>query len=220
MEKKYLQYKDYRTSILDILFPTKNQLKPQMGFDESNQWTKYELNEIASIPSKEKVKSTDGKQLLTVKLHCKGIEVNEDIIPKITKSGRPYFERLENEILIGRQNIHNGDIGIVNSKLNGGICSNAITSLKINESNSTDFVYYYLSRFTYYKRIERFMHGTGQKELSEKELMKLKINLPDYQEQKRISSFIKTVDSNIHNLNKEIILTKEFKKSLLNKMFC
>ena len=64
------------------------------------------------------------------------------------------------------------------------------------------------------------MHGTGQKELSEKELMKLKINLPDYQEQKRISSFIKTIDNNLHNLNKEINLTKEYKKSLLSKMFC
>ena len=220
MEKKYTQYLKYRTNIIDNLFPSKNQIEPQIKFDSNEIWNTYKLKEIVSIPSKEKIKSIDGKHLLTVKLHCKGIEINKEVVPKITKSGRPYYERFENEILIGRQNIHNGGIGIVTNELNGGICSNAIISININKYNSMDFVYYYLSRFNYYKPIEAVMHGTGQKELSEKELMNLKINMPSYKEQKRISDFIKMMDKHIHDLNKEIKINKNFKKSLLSKMFC
>ena len=81
--------------------------------------------------------------LLTVKLHLKGIEAT-DKKPNVTSKGRPYYLREPGELLIGRQNFHNGGIGIVPSWMKGFVASNAISSVTAIKGN-IKFYYYYLS---------------------------------------------------------------------------
>ncbi|OED29479.1 restriction endonuclease subunit S, partial [Methanosphaera sp. WGK6] len=190
-------------------------------FDYSESWKTVNLNEVTYIPKKEKLSKFTNEKLLTVKLHCKGVEINTTTIPKITKKGRAYYKRNFKEILIGRQNLHNGGIGIVSQELDEGICSNAITSLKVNKNRVTPyFLYYFLSRTEYYKKTEIFMNGTGQKELSEKELMKLKIKIPSLSEQEQIVNCMTNIDKKIELIKKEKCELSNFKKFLLQTMFC
>src|SRR5690606_18034607 len=156
-------------------------------------------------------------ELLSVKLHCKGIE-NTGNYPAVTRNGRPYYKRFKDEILIGRQNFHNGGIGIVNDENNGKICSNAISSYNVLNDNLL-FVYYYIARASYYKKVDDLIGGTGQKEISKSEFLKLKIQIPSTQEQSQIASFLTRINQKIQTEKAILEQLENQKKYLLKQMF-
>ena len=214
LEKKYENYINFKKYLMQQIFAQK------LRFDFKEEWENVTLNEVAFIPKKTKLNSVDGLKLLTVKLHAKGIEINDKIKPKLTKRGRPYYIRQQGELLIGRQNFHNGGMGIVPKSLDGGICSNAISSFKVFEDKiDITYLYYFLSREEYYKKSERLIGGTGQKEFSEKELLKLKIDLPSLEEQKKIIKLFLSIDNKINGCENQLNKSQEFKKGLLQQMF-
>lgn len=171
------------------------------------------LGDVARIPTKQKLVNLEGKRLLTVKLHCMGIEANDRIKPKLSETGRPYYSRKAGEILIGRQNFHNGGIGIVPENLDGGIASNAITSIEgIPGKLHQKFLYWVFSRENYYQKIGHIMDGTGQKELSDKQLLNLSIYLPAYPQQIAISNALDNAKEEfrlIANICEKLLLQKQ-----------
>lgn len=76
-----------------------------------NEWEEVRLGEILLEPKKKKVSMPQNFELLTVKLHCNGI-VKSGKKPNVTENGRPYYFVEPGELLIGRQNFHNGGFGI------------------------------------------------------------------------------------------------------------
>ena len=214
LEAKHKSYIGFKKYLMQQIFTQK------LRFDFKEEWYELLLKEVAFIPKKNKLNSVNDLKLLTVKLHTKGIEVNEKIKPKLTKKGRPYYIRRYGELLIGRQNFHNGGIGIIPKSLDGGICSNAISSFRVFEDKiNINFLYYFLARSEYYIRSERLIGGTGQKEFSEKELLNLKIILPSLEEQCKIVDFLLSVDAKINICEYQLKKSQEFKKGLLQQMF-
>ena len=214
IEKKYQTYLDFKKYLMQQIFTQK------LRFDFKDTWDKVLLKDVAFIPKKTKLTNIEGLKLLTVKLHTKGIEINDRIKPKLTKRGRPYYIRRSGELLIGRQNFHNGGMGIVPKSLDGGICSNAISSFNVFEDKiDVNYLYYFLARPEYYIKSERLIGGTGQKEFSEKELLKLKIDLPSLEEQNKIVDFLSNIDHKIEISENQLNKTQEFKKGLLQQMF-
>ena len=111
--------------------------------------------------------------------------------------------------MIGRQNFHNGGIGIIPKGMNGYIASNAISSLKSSDDNRM-YYYYYLSNPNFYKKVGHLIGGTGQKEISESMFKKLKIKLPSNdQEIKKISE---TITDIYHDLDMENNILKQLKE--------
>lgn len=159
LKKKYQQYQEFKKYLMQQIFTQK------LRFDFKDTWDKVLLKDVAFIPKKTKLTNIEGLKLLTVKLHTKGIEINDRIKPKLTKRGRPYYIRRSGELLIGRQNFHNGGMGIVPKSLDEGICSNAISSFNVFEDKiDVNYLYYFLARPEYYIKSERLIGGTGQKE--------------------------------------------------------
>jgi len=186
---------------------------------EPSRWKKTQLGEVADIIRKTALESVAGKTLLTVKLHCLGIEANNRIKPKITKRGRPYYVRNAGEFIIGRQNFHNGGFGIVPDDLDGYIASNAITSLSLDCNKlHPDFLFFYLSRPNYYKRVGHIMDGTGQKELSNKQILKLNLLLPDISTQRKISDILNTEKNEINLLKDLADAYRKQKRGLMQKL--
>lgn len=180
---------------------------------------KYRLGEIAYVPQKlpESPKADDVYVL--VRLYCKGIEKNERQKKEPTKNGRPIFRRNAGELLVGRQNIHNGGFGIVPKDLDGSLASNAITSLRFHpEKASADYIFFYLSRPSHYKKLERVMGGTGQKEISESQLMTLTIPLPALHTQTAIARYLNALRDEINLLNQSVEAYKAQKRGLMQKL--
>ena len=189
-------------------------------FDRNFQSCDERLANFASILKHEKITSVEGLKPLIVKLHCKGIKANDrDIQIILSDKGRPYFQRKSGDFLIGRQNFHNGGFGIVPQKLDGFIASNAITTLDINPSKlDAQYLFYFFSRKDYYLRIGHIMDGTGQKELSDKQIMKLPVSVPNLEKQQEVVQILNTAKKEIDLLND---LTEQYrtqKRGLMQKL--
>jgi type I restriction enzyme S subunit len=63
------------------------------------------------------------------------------------------------------------------------------------------------------------IESTGVPQLTVPQISSYKINLPSLKEQTKIANFLSSLDTKIEQVNKELNLTKEFKKGLLQKMF-
>ncbi len=183
------------------------------------KWENVKLGQVCKIASKEKLSSVDGHFLLTVKLHCLGIERNDRIAPTLTERGRPYYQHKSGDFLIGRQNFHNGGFGIIPPELDGGITSNAISCLIVNKSKlSKDFLWFHFANPDYYKKVGHVMDGTGQKELSDKQILQLKICLPDLEKQNQIAKILFSVQHEINLLKQLAEKYKTQKRGLMQKM--
>ena len=178
------------------------------------------LSDMAKISIKKNITSAEGLHLLTVKLHCKGIQVNNrNIRVTLSKTGRPYYQHTAGSFLIGRQNFHNGGFGIVPPELDGYISSNAITSLSIDETKlSPKYLFYYFSRKNYYLRISHLMDGTGQKEISDKQIMKLPISAISLAQQKKITQTLDAAQNEINILKQQMEQYRKQKHGLMQKL--
>ncbi|NJP39393.1 restriction endonuclease subunit S [Alkalicoccus luteus] len=61
--------------------------------------------------------------------------------------------------------------------------------------------------------------GSTFTEISGKQLAKMKIHIPTFQEQQKIGKFFKKLDDSIATHEKELELLQEIKKGFLQKMF-
>ncbi len=178
------------------------------------------LSDYAGIMKQQKIEEVGDLKPLTVKLHCKGIEANErDVQITLSKKGRPYFQRFSGEFLIGRQNFHNGGFGIVPKQLDGFIASSAITTLEIDPAKlDPKYLFYFFSRKDYYLRIGHIMDGTGQKELSDKQIMKLPVSIPSIDKQKEVVALLDTAQQEITLLKKLADQYSTQKRGLMQKL--
>lgn len=215
--EKLKMLKDYKKGMMQKIFSRELRFKYDDGRDYP-EWEENKLGELIYEPTKTKEVEPQKQELLTVKLHCLGIEATGKY-PNSTQNGRPYYKRFKGELLIGRQNMHNGGIGIVDDKCNGLIASNAISSYINKEDVSIEFIYYTISRVDYYKRIDLLIGGTGQKEISKKELENLVINTPCLEEQNKIVEFLNKVDIKLEREQYKLDSLNEYKKGLLQQMF-
>ncbi len=192
-------------------------IAPKLRFPGfTGAWQVKQLGEVLRIPTKDKVKNPNTIELLTVRLHCKGV-VRSGNFPKSTLKGRPYYKRNKGELLIGKQNFQNGGLGIVGQNENGFIASNAIASFEAKQD--IKFIFYYLSRKTFYKNIGNYISGTGQKEISEKKINQIKIAIPPLAEQQQIADCLSSLDDLITTQGQKVDLLKQHKKGLLQNLF-
>ena len=79
-------------------------------------------------------------------------------------------------------------------------------------------MYYYL---TFYKRyIHKYIETGTQGNLNAKLIKNFKIKIPSKEEQRKIADFLSLIDTYIEINKEKVIQVKQFKKGLLQKMFC
>lgn len=132
---------------------------------------------------------------------------------------RPFYLRHKGELIIGKQNYFNGSIAIIPEKYDNTICSNAIMSFTIKNEFDNYFIYYAISNDLFLKFRSHMANGTGQKELSEKEFLKFKVNVPSIDMQKNIANSLNSLENKIKNEEKILELYQKQKDFLLNHMF-
>ncbi len=180
-------------------------------------WKIRKLDEVLVIPKKEEVSDPQRVELLTVKLHGLGI-VKSGKFPKITENARPYYKRFEGEILIGRQNFHNGGLGLVKKIQSGLIASNAISSLVSKDNADINFFYQLFLSDSFQIYIDSLSAGTGQKETSEKQILECSTYIPPLLEQKKIASILTSVDEVIEKTQSQIDRLQNLKKATMNEL--
>ena len=216
-EQKLSLLEEQKKGYMQQIFSQQLRFKDENG-NEYPEWEEKKLGDILERGNKDKVNEIGKYRRLTISLHGKGLyEVKQE---RKTKDTRPFYQRFEGELIIGKQNFFNGSIAIVTREFNGFICSNAIMSYKISNHINRKYLLEYLLQNDFLRKNEYLADGTGQKELSEKKFEELEIKLPNsINEQQKIGVFLERLDNLIEKQSNKLELLKQRKKSFLQKMF-
>ncbi len=158
------------------------------------------------------------ERIITVKLYCKG--VCQSSADNLDLGATQYYVRRSGQLIYGKQNFHNGAIGIVPVNLDKGLTSKDIPSFDIDESIcNPSYLLYYLQYPSFYKSTEALTTGSGSKRLKERDFLKIHISLPSKKEQDEIASFLTKLSGKITN---EVLILDNYNKQrsyLLSQMF-
>ena len=131
-----------------------------------------------------------------------------------------YYRRRAGQLIYGKQNFHNGAIGIVPISLDNGITSKDIPSFDIDEMKCNSvYLLAQLQSSQYYKPAEALTTGTGSKRLKEETFLKLPIVLPNKREQDNIAVLIHRASMNLDHAKRLLELLSIQKQFLLRQMF-
>ena len=108
-------------------------------------------------------------------------------------------------------------VGDVSITLNECATNQGFQSFIVNSKSINEFLYYWIiqNKKTFLRRAS----GSTFLEISKQEISKIIIYLPCIEEQEKIADFLTAIDQKIEAIAKQIDLTEQFKKGLLQKMF-
>lgn len=216
-EKRIANAELQKKALMQQLLTGKKRLLNENGERFSGKWEKVKLGSLIQEIKKEKVQNPNEIELLTVRLHHKGA-IPSGKFPKATAKGRPYYRRCKGELIIGRQNLHNGGIAIVNEECHDLIASNAISSFKNTSLADIQFLLCLMSTNQFKFTVDTLTGGTGQKEISTIELKKIIIKVPEIQEQQKIAEVLSTADREIELLTEKLGYLKAEKRALMQQL--
>jgi len=196
------------------LFNGSLRFKKDNGTDYED-WEEKKLGEVITAVKYEKVKNPTSFYLLTVKLHMKGVVPTLNH-PNGVEKGRPYYKRKKGELLIGRQNFHNGGFGLVTDESDGYISSNAISGYKATNNNNISYIMYYFQ--INHKKYSMYLEGTGQKEIPQKAFDSSLLLIPSLPEQEKIVEFLSSLDNRIDKQLNKLEQLKLEKQSYMQKV--
>ena len=206
-----------KKALMQQLLTGKKRLLDKDGVRFSGEWKKIAIGKIIKEVKYEKEENPSEIELLTVKLHYKGV-VRTGKFPNATERGRPYFRRNAGELIIGRQNLHNGGVAIVPKECDGLIASNAISSFEARDGYDIGFVLSIMSTDHFRFTVDNLAGGTGQKEIGVKDLLSLCVFAPEFEEQKIIAAILTTSKQEITALQQCLDALKQEKKALMQEL--
>ena len=156
--------------------------------------------------------------IITVRLHGNG--VCKSSAENLQLGATQYYRRRAGQLIYGKQNFHNGAIGIVPISLDNGITSKDIPSFDIDEMKCNSVcLLAQLQSPQYYKPAEALTTGTGSKQLKEDTFLKMPIVLPNKREQDNIAVLIHRASMNLDHAKRLLELLSIQKQFLLRQMF-
>lgn len=217
---KYVEFKHY---LLQNLFPRNDELTPKLRFEEfTDDWCDFTLNSVSTVldgthDSPRYIKK--GYPLITSKNLLKN--------GKIDFSDVNYISKEDYDKINKRSNVNKGDIlfGMIGSigtpviTTEDNFAIKNVALIKEREKLKNDFLVYYLNSNHILRQFYKYNAGGTQKFIALNIIRKLKVKVPSLNEQKKIVSFLSSVDKKIDLLNLEIEQVEEYKKGLLQKMF-
>lgn len=182
----------------------------------TSKWKTGVLRDLIAPTNPELAENHWEYELITVRLHARGL-VNSARKPNKTKSSRKHYFRRTGQILIGRQNFHRQCVGLVTDELDGLVTSNAISAFVPKDNVLLDYALYVLQSPDIAEIADLLMPGTGQREISVKTLMSIPVAIPPLQEQRRIVDLIGALDDAIDAAEKKSQSSAELLKGLQDK---
>lgn len=176
------------------------------------------IGTICSIAKQQKAEIPEYDKIITVRLHCKG--VCRSSANNLELGATQYYIRKKGQLIWGKQNFHNGAIGIVPDFLDNGLTSKDIPSFEINTYLcNPKFLLYQLQMPGYYEAAEAYTTGTGSKRLKEETFLNMEIFLPSLIEQNNIANAIDAIESKLKSALALRDAYNKQKQYLLQQMF-
>jgi type I restriction enzyme S subunit len=156
-----------------------------------------------------------------VRSHCRGTFQKPDSDPNAIAMDKLFVVK-ENDLIVNITFAWEGAIAMVKKRDDGGLVSHRFPTYTFDRSKvlSAFFKYVFVQKRFRYTLDLISPGGAGRNRvLSKKEFLKIKWTMPLIEEQKKIASFLETIDKKIEKVTNQLTQTQKFKKGLLQQMF-
>lgn len=220
LKQKKSLLEQYKKGVTQKLFSQELRFKDDIG-QNFQEWEQKKLGDIAEVKRgaasqhlRYITDATKGIRLLRINdfLSNDAVYVEDTIDIK-------RFRVKTNDLLIAGTGATAGIIFIVPEKFNDMSFSYNAPRIRVTNAYHT-FIYYYLKSDIILKEQQRLFVGNAQPFLDTDSMRSFKINLPSLIEQIKIANFLSTIDKKINSTQLQINKTEDYKKGLLQKMFC
>ena len=200
--------------------------------EDGNEFPKWEMKKLAKVCSKinsgktplggERVYVDDG----VLFIRSQNVIDNNLSYEKATYIPESINSTMKNSIVKPLDillNITGGSLGrscVVPSDFVTGNVNQHVCIIRINHLNNPFFIQSYLSTEKGQNILFSLQTGSGREGLNFQSIKGLKIYFPCLEEQTKIANFLSGIDNKIRICQRKIEQTQQFKKSLLQQMFC
>ena len=222
-EGKVAKMEDFKKSMLQKMFPKKDELVPEFRFDgfDSN-WFVSRLGEVTSLRGGYAFKSQNyienGIPILRISNINSNGTTNEDYVYHTEILNDDNISLDNGAIVLAMSGATTGKISIL--KTQGKVYQNQRVGY-FTKSDRIDYLYLsvILRSHLFTSQLDKILIAGAQPNISSKDVEDFSFKFPSLAEQAKIGQFFKNLDSQIENEEKLLESYKIMKKSLLQKMF-
>lgn len=213
LTKKKVLLEQYKKGIMQKIFNQEIRFKDDNGKDYP-EWNEKTLDDIATINMGQSPSSNsynfDGNGLML-------IQGNADIKERKTNP-RQWTSQPTKKCEIGDIILTvRAPVGFVSKSIHEACIGRGVCSIKSKGKNNNEFVYQFLLYFE--DKWGKLEQGSTFTAVSGSEIKSILLEVPSFQEQDNIATFLSSIDRKINSVNIQLEGTKEFKRGLLQLMF-
>jgi hypothetical protein len=222
-EGKVSKMEDFKKSLVQKMFPKKDELVPEFRFDgfDSN-WSVSRLGEVTSLRGGYAFKSQNyienGIPILRISNINSNGTTNEDYVYYTEILNDDNISLDNDAIVIAMSGATTGKISIL--KTQGKVYQNQRVGY-FTKSDRVDYSYLsvILRSRLFTSQLDKILIAGAQPNISSKDVEDFSFKFPSLEEQEKIGNFFKNLDTQIENEERLLDSYKMMKKSLLQKMF-
>lgn len=230
-EKELEGYRELKQGMLQKMFPKKGEKVPEIRFPEfTGDWEQRKLGDIADVTklagfefTKHVVYSDEGNIIALRGLNIKNGQLILDDVKYIDGSN---FSKLSRSKLFIDDIMFTyvgtvGEVAIIKENDRFYLAPN-VSRIRVKSDDSPKFISHYMRTDNFKNKVIFPLIATSsQPALSMENIRKFTINIPtNREEQDRLAKYFDNLDNLITLQQRELDGYKEFKKGLLQQMFC
>ena len=217
-QRKLDKLKLLKQGYLQQFFPQYDEKIPKVRF--ANFTDEWEQRNVGNFLSESKVKGSDGSiaKKITVKLWRKGIVPKNNMFKG--SSATQYYIRSAGQFMYGKLDFLNQSFGILPAELNG--YESTLDSPAFDFKNGIDPIFFLenVCQENFYKYQGNIANGSRKaKRIHSDTFFDMPIIIPNFEEQQKVGSFFKELDTTIALHQSKLGKLKSLKQVLLQKMF-
>ena len=223
LNKKYKLYQDFKKYLMQQIFTQKLRFKD----GENNlypNWEPLHLKDIITLNGgyafKSELFKDEGIPIIRIS------NISQD--NSVATNDLVYYDKLKNdqefiikkgELIIAMSGATTGKVAVYDSEQISYINQRVGLFKQISNKLYYPFLVQYSLSNNFKKELQKTLVAGAQPNISKKEIESFKIDLPNYEEQKKIADLLHNIDLKINTIKKQTFEFSEFKKSLLQQMF-
>ena len=224
-EDKVSKMEDFKKSMLQKMFPKKDELVPEFRFDGlDGEWGSTKLSYISNRVTRRNLEN-QSKLPLTISSEFGLVNQLDYYNNRVaSKDISNYYLIINGEFAYNKSTSLGAPYGAIKRLDNyeNGALSTLYIVFEIVENN-LDYMKYYFETSLWHKEIYKVSQegarNHGLLNIATNDFFSMRIKLPSLEEQEKIGNFFKNLDTQIENEEKLLDSYKMMKKSLLQKMF-
>lgn len=216
LKQKKTLLEQYKKGVMQKIFLQELRFKDENG-KEFPKWEKKILGKVAEInPSNEKL--PESFIYIDLESVVQGRLTKEERITKAEAPSRAQRLLRKNDILFQMVRPYQKNNYFFNRNEIDYVASTGYAQIRTN--SNCEFLFQFLHEEAFVKKVIEKCTGTGYPAINSTDLSNILINIPTEKEQNKIANFLSAIDEKINRTENQIQQTQEYKKGLLQNMFC